>query len=155
MWRERAAAEVEHVELRLQRRRGQRHARDVVRSRVLLLLRAAHDRDVAASAAEVDGEGVAALFAGPVDGAERHHQTAGAAPPRETSPRSGCSLRSVINVSRGVRHVERRQPDLVRGRPLAGHVPHGDVEQGLLVVGRRPEGDGVPLGLGGLGSGSS
>ena len=72
---ERAATEVEHEELRLLRRRGQRHAGDDrAQQRALAAARAADDRDVPGGAAEVDRQRVAALLARTVDGAERDDQ---------------------------------------------------------------------------------
>ena len=86
--RERAAAEVEHEELRLHRRRHQRHARDDgAQQRALARARTADDGDVAGRAGEVERHRVAALLARPVDGAERDHQARDVAPLRETSGR--------------------------------------------------------------------
>ena len=102
--RERAAAEVEDEELRLLRRRRQRHARDDrAQQRALAAARAADDRDVAAGAAEVDGEGVAALLARPVDGAERHDQPAERAPLRRRPGRAAGRRRGRPSARRGCR----------------------------------------------------
>ena len=139
--RERAAAEVEHEELRLQRGGDQRHARhDAAQERALARPRPADDGHVTGRAGEVERHGVAALLARAVDGAERDDQAG------DVAPLLGDQAQ--VRVLGQVRHqlvervgdVQRRQPHLVRLGTLADHLGHRDVEQrGLLalLLGRR------------------
>ena len=132
---ERAAAEVEHVELALLRGRGHRQAGDHgAQQRALAAARAADDRRVAGRAGQRDRHRVAALLARTVDGAERDRQPAQAAPHR----RDQAELRLLHEVGHqlveGVGYVERRQPHLVGRRALADHPGDGDVEQRLLLT---------------------
>ena len=130
-----AAAEVQDEDLRLLGRGGQRHAGDDgAQQRALAAARTADHRDVPAGAGEVDGQGVAALLAGPVDGAERHHQPAQPAPVRGDQAELGVLGEVAHQLVEGVGHVERRQPDLVGRRSLADHVLDGHVEERLLLA---------------------
>ena len=119
--RERAAAEVEHEELRLQRRRRQRHARD--------------DRRAAAVLLPLRGPPTTATWpAAParltVRVSRRCSRGRSTVPSGTTSPPSARHSRrdqaelGVLDevghqVVEGVGHVERRQPDLVRRRAVA------------------------------------
>ncbi len=121
---ERAAAEVEHEELRLQRRRGQRHARDDgAQQRALAAARTTDDGDVTSRAGEVDREGVAALLARPVDGAERDHQSALCAPVRRDQPELGVLGEVAASARRGCRG--RRAAAATPGGPAAPARPCG------------------------------
>ena len=143
--REGPATEVEDVELRLLRRRRQRHARDDrAQQGALAAARAADDRDVAGRAGQVDAQGVAALLARPVDRPERHGERAEPPPLLRHQPEPRVHGQVGHQLVEGVGHVERRQPHLVGGRALADHVPDGDVEQRVLLAGLR----GLRLGLG-------
>ena len=133
--RERATTEVEHEELRLHRRRHQRHARhDAAQQRALAGPRAADDGDVAGRAGEVERHRVAALLARPVDGAERDDQAGDGAPLLRRQAELGVRGEVGHQLVEGVGHVERRQPDLVGLGALADHPGDGDVEQRRLLA---------------------
>ncbi len=137
--RERAAAEVEHVELHLERgvRQGERGDHRAQHS-ALAGPRGADHGHVARRAAQLHGEVLPPLLQRPVDRAERDGEGAGGAPAggHETEARVHDEVGHELVERAG--HDQRRQPHLVRGRALALHPLHGDVERRarLLGVGR-------------------
>ena len=134
-WRERAPAEVEHEELRLERRGGQRHAGDDgAQQRALPAPRTADHGDVARRSGQVDGHRVAALLPGPVDGAEGDDEPTEPAPVRRDQAELGVLHEVRHQLVEGVGHVEWRQPDLVGRRPVADHLTHRDVQQRVLLL---------------------
>ena len=78
---------------------------------------------------EVDGQGVAALLARPVDRPERDGQSAQGAPLPRHEPDLGVGGEVRHQLVEGVGDVERRQPDLVGLRAEARHAPDRDVQQ--------------------------
>ena len=87
------------------------------------------------AAGQVDRQGVAALLARPVHGAEGHDEATERAPLLRHQAELRVHREVRHQLVEGVRHVERRQPDLVRGGAVADHVVDRDVEQRLLVAG--------------------
>ena len=127
---ERAAAEVEDEELRLLWRRHQRRAgHDGAQQRRLAAARAAHDRHVTGGPGQVDGQGVAALLTGTVHRAERHGEPAEGAPGRGVQAQRRVLDQVAEQPVERVGLLQRRQPDLVRGRATTGHPAYGEVEQ--------------------------
>jgi hypothetical protein len=100
----------------------------------LAALRRADDTDVAGGPGHVQPHRVAAMVEGPVDDADRRVQPATAVPIRRGVAVLGRHLQVGQQLVERDRLVQRRQPDLVRGRALTGQLPDDDVEEGVLVL---------------------
>jgi hypothetical protein len=97
---ETAPAEVEHEELHLERRRGQRDGRqERAREGGLAAERSTDDRDVPSRSAERDGEALTALLQGHVDDAEGTVRAPDSRHAVETSPRPSTTARSGMSAS--------------------------------------------------------
>ena len=147
-----SAAEVQHVELDLQGRGGERQRHDqAAQRRGLARHGAPHDDAVALRAGEVVLEGLLLLLARQVD--HPHGDAEGPfLPPRlrhESEPRVGRQVPE--EHVEGRRVVQGLQPDLVRGQPVALHAFDSDVELAHVRVPRvvgtgRVPGGGGPVG---------
>ena len=113
--------------------------------RALAAARTADDRDMAAGAGEVDGEGVAALLTWPVDRADRHGESAERPPPLRDQPELGVG-RQV-----GQQRVEGVGPSSGGSQTWCAVGPRPAIRRTAAVTSDScpTELDGVRLGLGG------
>ena len=125
---ERAAAQINDVELDFLRRvdERQRHDEGTQRHR-LTGERAADDREVTGSARQVKGQHIAALLEREVAGTHREDERAALTPLLRHIAEALNRRQIRHELIEGVGNIERGQPHLVGGYPLASHLGDRDV----------------------------